>query len=74
MRWMDTITDSMDTNFSKLQEIVADRGGWRASVHEIVEWEMTGATEQQEVRKGNTVKESNTVAHLRTTLASKFYL
>ena len=74
MRWMDTITDSMDTNFSKLQEIVEDRGGWRASVHEIVEWDMTGATEQQEVRKGNTVKESNTVAHLRTTLASKFYL
>ena len=53
---------------------MADRGGWRASVHEIVEWDMTGATEQQEVRKGNTVKESNTVAHLRTTLASKFYL
>ena len=33
MRWLDRVTDSMDMNFSKLQEIVEDRGAWRAAVH-----------------------------------------
>ena len=31
MRWLDSITHSVDMNLSKLREIVEDRGGWRAS-------------------------------------------
>ena len=33
MRWLDGFTDSMDMNFSKLQETVEDEGDWRAAVH-----------------------------------------
>ena len=35
MRWLDSITDSMDMNMSKLQERVKDRGGWRAAVRGV---------------------------------------
>ena len=41
MRWFVGITDSMDTNLSKLQAIVKDRGAWSATVHAITELDMT---------------------------------
>ena len=37
MRWLDSITDSIDMNLSKLREVVEDGRAWRATIHEVAE-------------------------------------
>ena len=52
-RWLDSITDEMDMNLSKFQEILEDRGAWRATVHGVTEsWTQLRRNDKRDITPG----------------------
>ena len=49
MRWLESITDSMDMSLSKLQEILKDREVWDAATHGITKSQLQPSQTQQQI-------------------------
>ena len=53
MKWLNSITDSMDMNLSKFRETMKDRAVWRVAVHGVTRVRHDLGAEQQQQQQGS---------------------
>ena len=68
MRWLDSITDSMEMNLSKLLEIVKDRGVWYAAVQGAARGRLDLVTERQHPKNGLIFQQNAFILRFQVTL------
>ena len=71
MRWLDSITYSMDMNLSELQEIVKDGGAWHAAVHEVTK-SRTRLSDSTTTKKGRVSKSNSVIVKVESCPLTKF--
>ena len=62
MRWLDSITDSMNISLSKLQWIVKDRECWRAAVHGVTKNQIQLSNWKTKLKQSNKVDKRDTLS------------
>ena len=63
IKLLDGITNAMDLNLGKLQDIVRDKEAWHATVHEVTESDMTvqpNNSQNQKIHTGTVQKQRDT--------------
>ena len=68
MRWLDDITDAMNMNLGKLQEMGRDREAWHAAVHGVLKSQMGPKKQQSSVKLCSRDLSFQTVFFLRDIL------
>ena len=53
MRWLDSITDAMNKNLGKVQEMVKDQEGWCAVVHGVTDSKKKTKTKTGQLNNNN---------------------